>query len=51
MVEPARFGPMDAPMLQGMALPPEVRQSLYRDAARSLLAASRGPAADAAARR
>jgi hypothetical protein len=37
MVEPARFGPMDAPRLAGKSLPADLLRSLYHDAAAKLL--------------
>lgn len=36
MVDPARFGPMDAPPLTGMALPRDVLEMVYRGAAARL---------------
>ncbi|HMN95515.1 MAG TPA: amidohydrolase family protein [Phycisphaerales bacterium] len=38
MIDPARFGPMDAPMLRGCRLSEEVLRSLYHDAAVALAA-------------
>ncbi len=38
MVAPERHGPLDAPVLRGLALPPDLLRSLYRDAALALLA-------------
>ena len=38
MVDPARFGPMDAPTLRGLALPDDVLQDLYHRNARRILA-------------
>jgi hypothetical protein len=37
MVDPHAYGPMDAPPLRGKALPTDVLQSLYHDAAHDLL--------------
>ena len=37
MVAPERHTPLDAPPLRGLALPPELLKSLYRDAAMKLL--------------
>ena len=38
MVAPDRHGPLDAPPLRGLALPPDLLRVLYRDAALALLA-------------
>lgn len=38
MVHPERHGPLDAPVLRGLALPQDLLRSLYRDAALALLA-------------
>jgi hypothetical protein len=38
MVEPSRYGPNDAPALRGMALPPDILRTFYRDAALTALA-------------
>lgn len=38
MVEPERFGPMDAPRLRGLSLPPDLLRVLYHDAAAGMLA-------------
>jgi hypothetical protein len=40
MVAPERHGPLDAPPLRGLALPPDLLRILYRDAALALLARS-----------
>lgn len=40
MVEPARYSDMDAPQLRGFALPRELLQSLYHDAAARLFTAA-----------
>jgi hypothetical protein len=37
-VHPERHGPLDAPVLRGLALPQDLLRSLYRDAALALLA-------------
>jgi len=37
MVEPDRYGPMDAPLLAGKSLPADLLKSIYHDAARELL--------------
>lgn len=36
MVDPGRFGPMDAPTLRGLGLPPDVLGAMYWDAAKGL---------------
>ena len=38
MVDPARFGPMDAPTLRGLSLPVDVLAEMYGGAARRVLA-------------
>ena len=38
MIDPARFGPMDAPTLRGLALPRDVLEALYGGTARRVLA-------------
>ena len=38
MVNPERFGPMDAPTLRGLSLPKDLLQVLYHDAAAAMLA-------------
>lgn len=48
MVDPTNHGPLSSPMLQGMSLPAALRDSLYIDAARSLMARSETPPAAAA---
>lgn len=48
MVDPARFGPMDAPRLRSHRLPPDVLRSLYHDAAAALLDPLHEPARGAA---
>lgn len=40
MVDPERYGPLDAPTLRGQHLPEEVLEDLYHDAAQRLLLAS-----------
>jgi hypothetical protein len=40
MVDPARHGPMDAPMLSGKSLPPALLRSLYSEATDDLLGRS-----------
>jgi len=50
MVEPAKHGPLDAPMLRGMALPRELLEVFYHRAASTLDATSRGKPAENAAR-
>jgi hypothetical protein len=37
MVEPDRYGPMDAPLLAGKSLPADLLRSIYHEAARDLL--------------
>ena len=37
MVDPSRYGEMDAPRLEGKSLPPDLVRSLYHDAAEALL--------------
>lgn len=37
MVEPERFGPMDAPRLQGLGLPKDLLKVMYHDAAAAML--------------
>jgi hypothetical protein len=37
MVEPQRYGPLDAPPLRGLDLPEDLLRSIYRDAAHALL--------------
>ena len=41
MVEPERFGPLDSPRLAGKRIPDELLESLYHDAAVTLLAPDR----------
>lgn len=38
MVEPERFGPMDAPRLQGLGLPKDLLKVMFHDAAAAMLA-------------
>jgi Amidohydrolase len=38
LLHPEQFSPLDAPLLRGFALPPDVLRALYHDTARSLLA-------------
>jgi hypothetical protein len=40
MVEPSRYSDMDAPTLRGFALPRDLLQSLYHDAAARLFSAA-----------
>jgi hypothetical protein len=37
LVDPARHGDMDAPLLEGKSLPPDLLRTIYHDAARALL--------------
>ena len=45
MTEPSKYGPLDSPKLRGKALPADLLQSVYHDAAMDLLATFNDPAA------
>lgn len=51
LVEPDRFGPMDSPLLRGMALGPDLLRWLYREAAESFAKSVAVSPAAVAARR